>query len=376
VSSTDAGAEAVALRPTVSAWSGRGRASAVIPAQLTFRAVSRRFGDRLVLDDVTFEVKEAEVVCLLGPSGCGKSTLLRIAAGIEEPSAGAVLIDNRVVASPSGSVPPEKRGIGLMFQDYALFPHLTVVENVMFGLRGLAKGEQRNIAIGALTRLGLGHVAENHPHQLSGGEQQRAALARALVPRPRVLLMDEPFSNLDRRMRDQVREETVTLLRETGVTAIMVTHDPEEAMRVSDRIVLMRAGRIAHVGTADAVYGSPPDIEAARFFCDVTEIQGLRRDGVIQTALGPLAAPDTPDGPVVVCVRPQSIRMRPPGEGTPARLVAVRFIGEAYLAEFAVMGIEGTVRARLSGHPGIRPGAFATIGIEEREVLVFEGGAP
>ncbi len=212
------------------------RASAVIPASLELDRLGKRFGAREVVADVSLHIAAAEVICLLGPSGCGKTTLLRMLAGIEEPTSGSLKLDGQLIASPAGSMPPEKRGVGLVFQDYALFPQMSVIDNVAFGLRGLSKAEARAAALNALDRIGLGARAEAYPYMLSGGEQQRVALARAIVPRPRVLLMDEPFSNLDRRMRDSVREETVALLRETGATCVMVTHDPEEAMRIADRI--------------------------------------------------------------------------------------------------------------------------------------------
>ena len=196
-------------------WGQRGTAGASIPAQLTFENIVMTYGETDVLDHVSLTIDPGEVVCLLGHSGCGKTTLLRIAAGVETPSSGRVLIDGQQASGPGGFVEPERRGIGLMFQDYALFPHMSVQQNVMFGLSGLSANEAAIAALRALSRVGLERYADEYPHTLSGGEQQRVALARSIAPRPGVLLMDEPFSNLDKRMRDAVRDETVAILRET-----------------------------------------------------------------------------------------------------------------------------------------------------------------
>ena len=194
------------------------------------------------------------MLCLLGPSGSGKTTLLRIAAGIEPQTAGRVLLNDREIAGPSVFLPPEKRSIGLVFQDFALFPHLTILDNVRFGLTALSREEARREAHIALSRVGLEHHAQSFPHVLSGGEQQRVALARALAPRPAVLLMDEPFSGLDSRLKDCVRAETLAILRESRATAIVVTHDAEEAMRIGDRIALLKSGRLVQAGRAEELY--------------------------------------------------------------------------------------------------------------------------
>jgi iron(III) transport system ATP-binding protein len=349
----------------------RGRASAVIPAGLSFRDLSKSFGRREVLDRITLEVEPAEVICLLGPSGCGKTTLLRIAAGIEDPSAGEMRMDGVLVASPEASMPPERRGIGLVFQDYALFPQMTVLDNVMFGLRGLSRAEAAAAAGVAMARVGLAPLADAYPYMLSGGEQQRVALARAIVPRPRVLLMDEPFSNLDRRMRDSVRDDTVALLRETGATCIMVTHDPEEAMRIADRIVLMRKGALIQVGAPEALYRAPVDLEAARFFCDLNEIACEVRAGEAETPLGRIPAPHLADGPATACFRPQAFRLAPAGEGRAARIRSQRFLGEAHHVELDIQGLDEPVKARLRERPPASGRADVGLTINFDEVLVF-----
>jgi iron(III) transport system ATP-binding protein len=236
------------------------------------------------------------VLCLLGPSGCGKSTLLRIAAGVERPSSGRILLDEQEVAGPNRFMPPEKRGVGLMFQDFALFPHLSILDNVAFGLKSLTRSEAKAEAHAALERVGLGHYAGEYPHILSGGEQQRVALARAIAPRPSVLLMDEPFSGLDPRLREKMREETLAILHETHATCIVVTHDAEEAMRMGDRVVLMRKGSVAQIGKALDLYRAPKDILAARTFSDLNELPARVEQGSAVTPLGRFSVGALPDG--------------------------------------------------------------------------------
>jgi iron(III) transport system ATP-binding protein len=358
--------------PAARRWGPRGTAGAAIPASLAFRHIRHAYGARMVLDDISLDVEAGEVVCLLGQSGCGKTTLLRLAAGVERPSGGAILIDGRDVAGPAGFVEPEDRGVGLMFQDYALFPHLTVRQNVLFGLRALSSSDAATAARRALSRVGLENYGGAYPHQLSGGEQQRVALARAVAPRPGVLLMDEPFSNLDRRMRDAVREETIALLREMGATAIIVTHDPEEAMRIADRVVLMREGRIVQAGPAAELYIRPADLAAARFFCDFNEIEGRVRGGRAESPLGLFTAPGLGEGAAaMVCVRPQAIRLRAAGFCIPGRVLSRRFLGEVDLLEIAVQGLDVPLRARLRGSPQAVEGAEVGVEIDPDEVLVF-----
>src|SRR5215213_4260307 len=304
----NAGGARVRDRWRLPGWGQRGTAGAAIPAELAFEDVAQAYGALRALDGVSLTIAPGEIVCLLGPSGCGKTTLLRIAAGVENPVSGRVLLDGSEVSGPTAFVPPERRGVGLMFQDYALFPHLTILENVSFGLRGLAARDVEASARRALARVGLERYAGDYPHMLSGGEQQRVALARSIAPRPGVLLMDEPFSNLDRRLRDSIREETIAILREMGATTIVVTHDPEEAMRIADRIVLMRSGRIVQVGEAETLYRQPADLFAARFFCDFNEVEGVVRGGGVSTPVGTFAAPGLAEGQAaLVCVRPRGV---------------------------------------------------------------------
>lgn len=224
----------------------------------------RIFDGRLVVDGVSLSLRASEVTCLLGPSGCGKSTTLRIAAGVDRQSSGQVVVSDEIVSCENFHIPPEGRGIGLMFQDFALFPHLNVERNVAFGLRGSKIDKQARVA-DMLNRVGMSAMANQFPHQLSGGEQQRVALARALAPSPKILLMDEPFSGLDNRLRDEVRDSTLALLKDEGTAVLLVTHEPEEAMRMADQIALMRAGRVVQIGAPYNIYNAPIDLGAAEF---------------------------------------------------------------------------------------------------------------
>ncbi len=365
----------------------RRRAAATIAARLTLEKVTRRFGRVTALDNIDLDVQPGEIVALLGQSGCGKSTLLRIAAGVDAPTSGRVLLNGREVAGPTAFVPPEKRSVGLMFQDYALFPHLTVLKNVMFGLTALDRRARAEEARAALGRVGLLHLADSYPHEISGGEQQRVALARAIVPRPGVLLMDEPFSGLDSRLRDSVRSDTLSVLREAGATAIIVTHDPEEAMRVADRIVLMRAGRIIQEGGAEDLYDRPETLFCARFFSALNELPGVVTAGRAITPVADFACPQHAEGAaVMVAIRPRGVLLTAAGApgtqgaadaaaGKWGRIRARHFLGEVELFDVAVEGSDTYLLAKARAGDGLGPGSDVLVSFDERDVLVFpEGG--
>jgi iron(III) transport system ATP-binding protein len=304
---------------------------------------------------------------------------LRIAAGIERPQSGRVLIDDLEMAGPRHFVPPEKRNIGLMFQDFALFPHMSIIDNVAFGLRGLRRADALNEARHALKRVGLEDYERDYPHRLSGGEQQRVALARAIVPRPHVMLMDDPFSGLDLRLRDNVRAETLALLKETRATAMLVTHDPVEALGLADRILLMRRGRLIQAGTPTEIYRRPADAEAARFFCDMNELTGRIRSGQAETPLGTFPAHGRADGEaVLVMVRPQAFSAASAGLGPEGFILAERFIGDATLLTVIFKGIEEPVTVRMPAGTAPRQGTSLAFSIDPAQVLVFtaDGSTP
>jgi iron(III) transport system ATP-binding protein len=271
---------------------------------LTIHEITRRFRgqSRAAVCDVSLSVAAGELVALVGASGSGKSTLLRLIAGLEHPDAGTIALDQRVISSPREVVPPEQRGIGFVFQDHALFPHLTVAENIAFGLH-CSGGDPRGDKTRALLQLvGLPDCRTRYPHELSGGERQRVALARSLAPAPRLLLLDEPFSSLDTRLRQEIREETRAILRQRGTTAIIVTHDVPDAFAVADRILLMRRGEIQQAGIPATLYREPANDYVATFFglCNFLPAGALPLDSA--RTVGP--PPGSPGG---VWIRPEDL---------------------------------------------------------------------
>lgn len=275
--------------------------------------VSKRFrpGPVTAVDDLTMDVLEGEILTLLGPSGCGKTTTLRLVAGFEVPDQGRIRVGGREVAGPGGWCPPEKRGVGMVFQDYALFPHLTVGDNVMFGLDRLSRADRRTRAREVLRILDLAAAFDRYPHELSGGQQQRVALARALAPEPVVVLMDEPFSNLDAHLRNQVRDEVVGILRATGVTCVLVSHDQRDALAISDRVAIMNQGRLEQIGSPREIYKHPESVFVATFVGRTNLLQGIvqNEDGCVLTDFGSFCRVDRiglPNGSeVMVAVRPE-----------------------------------------------------------------------
>ncbi len=312
-------------------------------------------------------------MCLLGPSGCGKTTLLRIAAGIERPDTGRVLFNHQEVVGPHVFTPPEKRGIGLMFQDFALFPHLTILKNVMFGLRFLDQAAAMRVAMATLERVGLAHYAKEYPHILSGGEQQRVALARAIAPRPSVIFMDEPFSGLDPRLRDRMREETLGILREMRATSVIVTHQAEEAMRMGDRIAVMRGGRVVQVGTSEEIYNNPNSLFVARVFSEMNEMSCLVKDGMVETVFGDFPSPlVSASSEVTVGVRFRALSLTDGGDGVPGRVIDRKFLGDAALVEIVINGLEDPLKVRLRENlaPGVGDEVF--VALDKDKALILE----
>ena len=253
---------------------------------VVLEGVTKRYGATVAADCVNLSAAPGELVTLVGPSGCGKSTTLRLVAGLERPDEGAIRIAGEVVADRRHFEHPERRRVGLVFQDHSLFPHLSVGQNVAFGLDRLPRAERRARVGEVLELVRLGHLAGRYPHELSGGEQQRVALARALAPRPAVVLLDEPFSSLDESLRAQVRADTVTVLRETGTTGMLVTHDQTEALSVGDRVVVMRGGRVEQVDTPERVFEQPATRFVASFMGDADFLPAHVHDALLTCEIG------------------------------------------------------------------------------------------
>ncbi|WP_158968420.1 ABC transporter ATP-binding protein [Chachezhania sediminis] len=329
--------------------------------RLEIRNLTRRFNGRPVVDNVSLAVMPGQVTCLLGPSGCGKSTTLRMVAGVEMQEQGEIWVDGRLICDTITRVPPEEREIGLMFQDFALFPHLSVSDNVSFGLKG-PRDKRRARVVELLERVDLLRHIDAYPHQLSGGEQQRVALARALAPRPRIMLMDEPFSGLDNRLRDGIRDQTLDLLKSENTAVLLVTHEPDEAMRMADEIALMRDGRIVQRGAPYNVYTHPVDRAAVAFFSDVNVLEAKVDGALADSAFGRFLAPGIPDGTAVdIVFRPQHVRLdfdrnghgpRPtPTDGVAARgrVARARFLGHESLIEFRMDHDGSDLKATVPG---------------------------
>jgi iron(III) transport system ATP-binding protein len=287
--------------------------SSTAPPALTCVGLTKRFGDTVAVDGVDLEVPRGHLTSLLGPSGCGKTTMLRMIAGLITPDAGRIAIDGRTVTDPDVSVPPERRNVGLVFQDYALFPHLSVARNVAYGLNGLPRRQRRDRVAEVLDLVGLGGLGQRLPGALSGGQQQRVALARALAPSPDLILLDEPFSNLDAALRATVREEVRTILRAAEATAIFVTHDQEEALSLTDHVAVMHAGRLHQVADPQTLYTKPATRFVAEFVGEADALPGTRAGRyLVDTPIGrlPTAAPVATTS-VTVVIRPEALRLRP-----------------------------------------------------------------
>ena len=354
-------------------WGAPNSAGVSIASSLSFENICYAYHKTLVLNGVTLEAAPGEILCLLGPSGSGKTTLLRIAAGLEVPDTGNVRIDGRLVDGDDIHVPTEQRGIGLVFQDFALFPHLTILENVKFGLAQLNRKDATTQANRMLERVGMLEFANVYPHQISGGEQQRVALARALAPRPQIVLMDEPFSGLDARLRDAIRAETVELLRDTRSTAIIVTHDPEEALRVADHIALMKSGNLVQLGTSEELYHSPNSLFSAQFFSEMNIFRCRAQGGYFDTPLGKIDAEGFADGDEAnICVRLSDLELKTATRATgAAQIRSRRFMGVVELIELGVEGRLEPVRVRIRAGVLDQNAKYVRLMVAPENIMVF-----
>lgn len=343
---------------------------------LTFHNLSHSYGQTQVLQDISFTANEGEILCLLGPSGGGKSTLLRLAAGLERLQAGRIDLDGHLLAKPGVEPPPEARPIGLVFQDHVLFPHLTVAENLRFGLQNQSRKERVNSVADLLTRMDLVGLDGRFPHELSGGQQQRVALARALAPAPRVLLLDEPFASVDSTLRRSLRQATRRALRDAGTTAIVVTHDPEEAMQLADAIAVMANGAIAQHGTPEAIWHEPATLDVALLFGDAQALAGTANSGNASSSFGrfPGLANNCPDGLITIAVRPQGVALTPASATqTPNAIVQdVRLLGHHWQVQLhAIDNADEQLIAAVDGLNGISVGTQLCAELRPADCFVF-----
>tara|TARA_B100000315_G_scaffold101207_1_gene93001 strand:+ start:1201 stop:2304 length:1104 start_codon:yes stop_codon:yes gene_type:complete len=354
--------------------------------------ISHKFGSNEVLKNVNADIPSGQILCLLGPSGCGKTTLLRIAAGLEILQQGSVRISDDIVADTNIQIPAEKRGVGLMFQDFALFPHLNVRDNVAFGLTELSTEDANKRIDEVLERVNMLGQGDAFPHTLSGGQQQRVALARALAPKPAVMLLDEPFSGLDQNMRVQIREETLGILKTSGVATLMVTHNPEEALFMADQMMVMGPdGRILQQGRPNEIYAEPAHAYVAKFFGQANSVTGVASGGKIETPLGIIDVSNCQDGcEVEAIIRPAALILKIDGDetsddkrgrgnfdfadGIPVEVISARSLGQNTFVRFRVKGADDDVpdfHCRQRGFFPEKPDSEVRALIRQKRIFIY-----
>ncbi|MGR4001369.1 MAG: ABC transporter ATP-binding protein, partial [Alphaproteobacteria bacterium] len=359
-----------------------------LPPALEFCRISKQYPSVKAVQELSLSLHVGETLCLLGPSGCGKTTVLRLAAGLEHLDQGQIFLNGREVSRRNYSLPPESRRIGLVVQDFALFPHLTLGGNVGFGLRGLPRAERANRVRRALELVNMSHRQNDWPQNLSGGEQQRIALARALAPSPKILLLDEPFSALDIGLRRELRDHTLHLLKIGSSSSLLVTHDPEEAMFMADRIALMREGRLEQIGSPETLYFQPKNAFVAGFLGEVNQLPGVFRGQHIETPLGNFPAvnlnftdntPPNNGDDVIVLVRSEGLKLTPPpntiqDSNAIATVIEARSLGRT---TFIHLNLETNqpnplhLHARIPGFTAPSPGQKLLLTADHQRSFVF-----
>lgn len=357
-------------------------------SMLRFENVSHKYGTTPSVSNISFQIEMGQVVSLLGPSGCGKSTILRLAAGLEQPHGGEIYLNDRLIASPDIMVPPEERGIGLVFQDYALFPHMTVYDNILYGLkRSPLSPKERNKRADEVLRhvdlLGYNHAM---PHELSGGQQQRVALARALAPSPSLILLDEPYAGLDSRLRERIRDDMLHILKEAGTAVILVTHDSEEAMFMSDHISVIRDGRLEQSGRPIDLYCRPGNAFVAEFFGEVNRLDGTIKNGHLSTPFGAFEVPETSDGDEVsIIIRYEGLIVGSDDtdavKSAQAQVIEARVLGRYSVIHFSMPAFQGInngnelhLHARAPGLNMLSSGSTISLSLDQAQVFMFKRG--
>jgi len=325
-----------------------------------------------IVSDISLSLFSGEVLCLLGDSGCGKTSLLRLISGLEKEDSGEIFINEEIISSKKFSALPENRPVSMIFQDYALFPHMTVYQNIAYGVSALQK-EQKKSKIDKIIRdLDIQEHLKKYPHELSGGEQQRVALARAIAPEPLILLMDEPFSGLDRSLREYIREETISLLRNSQAAIILVTHDPEEAMLVGDRIALMRNGKINQIGTNDEMIFQPINDYTVSTFSNVNTYQSVIKNKKVETPFGFFEIPDNISGnQAKILIRDQAFQIVSPTENNSYKVNQIDYTGENSRIELRATNSDTQVKITVPGKTSVKLDDKIGLSVDERYVHIF-----
>jgi len=325
-----------------------------------------------IVSDISLSLFPGEVLCLLGDSGCGKTSLLRLISGLEKEDSGEIFINEEIISSKKFSALPENRPVSMIFQDYALFPHMTVYQNIAYGVSALQK-EQKKSKIDKIIRdLDIQEHLKKYPHELSGGEQQRVALARAIAPEPLILLMDEPFSGLDRSLKEYIREETISLLRNSQAAIILVTHDPEEAMLVGDRIALMRNGKINQIGTNDEMIFQPINDYTVSTFSNVNTYQSVIKNKKVETPFGFFEIPDNISGnQAKILIRDQAFQIVSPTENNSYKVNQIDYTGENSRIELRATNSDTQVKITVPGKTSVKLDDKIGLSVDERYVHIF-----